>query len=199
MGSEKRLNCPNCGAPITTEICPYCGAKTWIDTEHADMEYPVLDCKEANIGFWTVAFPAIFALSFGYAGIAMPIMLMSEKSMFGQMADFGGFSLLFFLPFTLIGIVATVFTIVPIYRFIFLKLFGKQITATVYGYMNDKVMLNDRPAQVVKLLVQSPVGPRFIMYQLGKIDHPYRINSTIDLLVYKNYFMIINKKEVVNW
>ena len=26
MNSNKLLNCPNCGAPITSEQCPYCGS-----------------------------------------------------------------------------------------------------------------------------------------------------------------------------
>ena len=71
------LNCPNCGAPITTEICPYCNVFTGIDTKYADMEYPVIECKEANIGFWSVVFPMIFAVSFGFEGLVMPFIFMS--------------------------------------------------------------------------------------------------------------------------
>ena len=26
----EKTNCPNCGAPITTEICPYCNTATGI-------------------------------------------------------------------------------------------------------------------------------------------------------------------------
>ena len=26
MASKKQLNCPNCGAPITSSTCPYCGS-----------------------------------------------------------------------------------------------------------------------------------------------------------------------------
>ena len=68
-----------------------------------------------------------------------------------------------------------------------------------YGYCDDKVMLNNRPAQVVKILVQSPEGPRFIMYQMGTTDHPYGINTKIGLRVYKDMFMIEKKKNTMDW
>ncbi len=199
----KTINCKNCGAPVTSEICPFCGSMTGLDTQTADMEYPVLECKEANVGFWTVVFPAIFAIGFGFAGIISPIMMFSFDKAAGEMlelpAQFTGFSVLFFLPFTIISIVAAVFTIVPIYRYLVLKIRGKEIAATVYGYADDKVMLNNCPAQVVKLLVQSPQGPRFIMYQLGTTEHPYGINTKISLRVYKDLFMIVKKKQVMDW
>ena len=73
------------------------------------------------------------------------------------------------------------------------------IQATVYGYMDDEVLLNDQPAQIVKLLVQTPNGPRFILYKLGSTLRPYGINDNIDVMVYQNYFMISKKKEVVQW
>ena len=106
--SVKTINCKNCGAPVTSEICPFCGSMTGLDTLTADMEYPVLECKEANIGFWTVAFPAVFAIGFGYAGLVMPVMMFITKDQLDIPGTFAGFSVLFFLPFALVGIVATV-------------------------------------------------------------------------------------------
>ncbi len=197
--SVKTINCKNCGAPVTSEICPFCGSMTGLDTMTADMEYPVLECKEANIGFWTVAFPAVFAIGFGYAGLVMPVMMFITEDQLDIPGTFAGFSVLFFLPFALVGIVATVFTIIPIYRYLMLKIKGKEIYGTVYGYCDDKVMLNNRPAQVVKILVQSPEGPRFIMYQMGTTDHPYGINTKIGLRVYKDMFMIEKKKTSMEW
>jgi len=197
--SVKTINCKNCGAPVTSEICPFCGSMTGLDTLTADMEYPVLECKEANIGFWTVAFPAVFAIGFGYAGLVMPVMMFITKDQLDILGTFAGFSVLFFLPFALVGIVATVFTVIPIYRYLMLKIKGKEIYGTVYGYCDDKVMLNNRPAQVVKILVQSPEGPRFIMYQMGTTDHPYGINTKIGLRVYKDMFMIEKKKTSMEW
>ena len=42
MGEElklKRINCPNCGAAVTSETCPYCGSRTGIDTADAEFLY----------------------------------------------------------------------------------------------------------------------------------------------------------------
>lgn len=65
MGKEnKGKRCANCGAPVTIEICPYCNSFTGLDTKNANMEYPVIECKEANMNFWNVLFPMIFAVSF---------------------------------------------------------------------------------------------------------------------------------------
>ena len=76
---------------------------------------------------------------------------------------------------------------------------GKQIQATVYGYMNDDVLINNEPAQIVKLLVQTPNGPRFILYKLGNTLKPYGINDTIPIMVYEDCFLICKNKEVIKW
>ena len=53
---EEKKYCPSCGAPIVSEVCAYCGTPTGLSTAEADMEYPVLECKEATLNFWTVFF-----------------------------------------------------------------------------------------------------------------------------------------------
>ena len=35
------------------------------------MEYPVLECKEAAVNFWTLWFPIIFAVAFGMSGLSV--------------------------------------------------------------------------------------------------------------------------------
>ena len=82
---------------------------------------------------------------------------------------------------------------------ILVKKNGKRITATVYGYTDDIMRMNGNPAQVMKLLIDTPVGKRFIMYQLGNTERSYGVNTTVDLIVYKNYFMIEKKREVIHW
>jgi hypothetical protein len=65
--------------------------------------------------------------------------------------------------------------------------------------MDDNMMLNNSPAQIVKLLVDTNDGKKFILYQLRDTKRPYKVNSTISLLVYKNSFLIIdNKKNYFN-
>lgn len=189
--TTQQLYCPSCGAPAVSEICPYCGTATGLNTAEADMEYPVLDCKEATLSFWTVWFPMIFAVAFGVPGI---IMLLIAIVGFGE-----GILLLVGGPFLLVGIVATVLVIRTLSRYMKVKTKGKNIQATVYGYMDDELLINNMPAQIVKLLVQTPNGPRFILYQLGNTKKPYGINDNIDIMVYQNYFMICKNKETVEW
>lgn len=167
---NNKNHCSNCGAPVTTEICPYCKCATGIDTMYADMEYPVIECKEANVNFWNVVFPMIFAVMFGF----------------------------FFLlpPFGLISISAFIIGFVPLYRYLLIDLKGKEIEAVVYGYLDDKILFNDKPSQIVKLLVDTYDGKKFILYQLADTGQPFQINSKIKLKVYKNLFHIVKDKNI---
>ncbi len=189
---QKRI-CKQCGAPITTEICPYCGTVTGIDTQTAYMEYPELVCNEAHISFWSVAFPAIFAVSFGWFGFFMPIFFYK----IGELED--GWVLLFFIPFAAVGISSTYIVIKRVWDYVSVSLRGKEITGTVYGYMDDDVAYNGVPGQVCKILVQTNSGPRFIMYQLGATSKPHKINSTLTLKVYKDRFKIIDTHKYDAW
>lgn len=186
MGLFSKRNCSNCGAPIKTEICHYCGTVTGLDSAKVDMEYPAIECKEAHMGFFNVVFPLIFAFMFGLIGVIIPITYMKD--------EFWG-DMLFILPFLIVSVVAWCLALTPIFRFIKVKLFGKEIEATVYGYMNDNLYINGVPAQTVKLLVQTNDGPKFILYQLGDIRKPYEIKSTLKLRVYKDIFIVVNRKQ----
>ena len=185
MNNSKEASfCSNCGAPTTSEICPYCKAYTGIVTAEANMEYPVIECKEGNVTFWNFIFPMIFAFSFGIPGVFIPVSVIFVE----------GFEalpvLMFGSIFGLVGIVAFYIGIKPVVRYFAIKSKGKDIEATVYGYMDDNLLINGNPAQIVKLLVNTDDGNRFILYQLGDIKRPYEVNSKIKLRVYKDMFLI---------
>ncbi|WP_026836146.1 zinc ribbon domain-containing protein [Eubacterium xylanophilum] len=182
---KEGLTCPNCGAPITTEICPYCGTATGLSSLDSNTEYPTIHCKESNINFWSIVFPAIFALAFGGAGM----MMLAQPLGFNPMA---------ILPL-IIGIGALYFTLRPIIYGIVIAIKGKEMTAKVYGYIDDNVKYNDVPGQVVKLLVNTKNGPRFLLYQLNSIEKPYGINTNIRIRVYKEYIKILKDKEEIEW
>ena len=186
---KENKKCPSCGAPITTEICPYCHNKTGLDTASADMEYPVIECKEANISFWNVWFPMIFAVSFGFFGFIFPIIFLIT------VPESAPAMLLMCSIFAIIGSVAFIIGIKPVIRSYLVKRKGKEIEATVYGYMDDNLLINEKPSQIVKLLVTTKEGPRFILYQLMDIKHPYKINHKIKLFVYKDIFMVKKEKK----
>ena len=184
MQDNVNKKCPNCGAPLTTEICPYCHNATGLDTAKADMEYPVIECKEASINFWNFWFPMIFAVSFGFFCFIFPLIFILADPSSALMV------ILCCSIFGIIGVASFVIAIKQVIRSNIVKQKGKEIEATVYGYMDDNILLNGSPAQIVKLLVTTKDGKRFILYQLKDTSHPYKINSRIKLLVYKDIFMV---------
>lgn len=198
MEEDKKQHCQNCGAPVTTEICPYCHAFTGLQTKEADMEYPVLECKESFINFWNTIFPLMFAIPFGFFGFIFPIIFIcmeiatstSEGSIINVLPV-----LLFCIIPALLSIGAFIITFKSIKRYLIVKKKGEEIYGTVYGYMDDNLYINGSPAQIVKILIESSEGKRFILYQTGDTIKPYKINSKIKLIVYKNIFLIPKNTE----
>ncbi len=179
--------CPKCGAPVTSEICPYCGAMTGLDTASANMEYPVLECKEAHLNIWNLQFPAVFAGGFGLFGVLFTFAfsrIATDTVVYNMFRYIG-------IPFLAIGIVALFIVLKNIYFYLTVQYAGKYIEGTVYGYADDNFVINNKHAQTCKILLHTPDGPRFIMYQLGDTAHPYGINDKVALKVYKNRYSII--------
>lgn len=178
----EKTECPNCGAPVTSEICPYCNTATGINTAAANMEYPVIECKEAHLGFFNTAFPIIFAVGFGFFGFVFPIAFASTDQFKTVLAMCS--------IFALISVVAFVIVLRTIIKYSLVKAKGKDINGIVYGYMDDNLLINGGPAQIVKIKVDTDEGPRFILYQTGDTKQPYKINGLIKLKVYKDIFRI---------
>lgn len=189
--NNQNKTCPSCGAPIVSEICAYCGTATGLNTAKADMEYPVLECKSVTLNFWTIWFPMIFTGAFGVPGLIILLVYV--------MAFRNYILLLLGVPFLLVGIITAVIILRTVFRYIKVKSNGKIIQGTVYGYINDSFTINNQHAQIVKLLVQTSKGPRFILYPLGSTLKKYGINDKIDILVYGNNYMICKNKEIISW
>ena len=132
---DMKLNCPNCGAPITGDICPYCNTHIEINGGNDSFEsYETIECKEANISLWTVAFPMIFGVSFGIMGPMFAIITLTEGEFLIWVFMMG-------LLFGLIGLGAWVVALTPIVRYIQVKSHGRDVEGTVMGYSNDNVYL----------------------------------------------------------
>ena len=111
MIDNENNKCPNCGAPLTTEICPYCYNVTGIDTLDTGIEYQVIECKEANVNFWNFWFPMIFAVVFGLFGIlfSIPFIFYANESIL--------FIIILCGIFLIIGVGAFIFAIIPVIRY----------------------------------------------------------------------------------
>lgn len=153
-------------------------------------DFPTLECKAARVGFFNCVFPAIFAVAFGSVGAITPLVI----SMKGE-KEF----LFIGIPFAVIGLVSAIIALIPLTRYFKVKSRGKEIHGLVCGYMDDNVSINGVPAQIVVLLLDTPVGKRYINYKLGTVQRPYAINSWVDLLVSGDYFLIVEHKEKIDW
>ena len=187
MREIEERNCSNCGAPITTEICPYCGTATNVTSSQANMEFPVIECKEAHLNFWNTVFPLIFAIMFGSFGLIFPLAF-TIKSAFDEEMKLSIWT--FCSMFAIIGIIAFIIVLKNVIQYLTIASKGDEIEGTVYGYMNDNVFLNGAPAQIVKIRIETDEGSRFILYQTGDTKQPYAINSKIKLKKHKNLFRI---------
>ncbi len=177
--------CPNCGAPTLSEVCQYCGQYVGtVETQDLTAEYPVLQCRNASITFWNFLFPMIFFVMFGFFGFIFPLF-------FRGFGDDDGFVQLIGLPFAAISIAAGVIIAVHLVRYLSVQFLGTETTAVVYGYMDDTISYNGRPGQVVKLLLDTANGKRFIFYRTGKTEKPYVVNSVVRLKVWRNNFRIM--------
>jgi len=181
-----RIICKNCGAPITTEICPYCNTFTEMPTNMANADYPVIECKSATLNFWKAGFPLIFGLAF-LMGV-IPFFSIGKNEIF---SDFAIIMFLSSIPFLLIGIVSLIIEWVFVSRYLKVRTYGKDTMATVYGYMQGGLYINGVPTYQVKLLVDTDDGPKFILYNLMKTIKPYGVNTTINIKMYKNLFLIM--------
>ena len=184
-------NCSNCGAPITEEYCPYCGTRT-IFEDKEEPDYPIIECKEANIGFVTVLFPMIFAVAFGFAGIVMPYLIYTDQFSGPQLSPIG---FLIFFPFAAVGVGAAIIAVTPIIRRILVHMHGQWIDGEVIGYAPDNLTINGEAAQVCKIKIDTDDGPKYILYQLGDVHQPFKPSTIVKLKVYKDMFVLKKEKQ----
>jgi hypothetical protein len=175
----KKSYCPNCGTPLTEGTCSYCGEKTGIKTKDIDIEYPVIECKEASINFINFYFPLMFGSCFVFSAIVINLIFVYSG------IDFLS-TVLIFCALLIPGIVLFVIAFIKLARYKKVLKRGKEIEATVYRYMKETMWDNDMK---VKLLIDTEQGKKFILYKLDD-NTVYEVNSKIKLITYKDLFLI---------
>ena len=185
---EDGYTCPNCGAPVTTEICQFCGAPTAIRSKDSDMIYPVIECDEVDVNWHE--FGQVFAMGLGFIGF-----IIFALFIFGNTSSL----VLHFVVFGLIGTFFLGFIVKSLWKYLTVKLFGTKIEGTVWGYMdNDRQsrVLSGQPGdrsngQIIKILIDTNEGKRFLLYELRNNEQPYGINKPIYLKKYKNMYCVL--------
>ncbi len=162
---------------------PYRGCHT----AELPAEYETIDCKNASLSFWTTIFPLIFGVMFGFFGFIFPVFFAQPRQEVFPVS-------LFCLPFAAVSIGAWAVIIYTLYKHILVTRKAKEITGTVYGYMDDAINYNHRPGQICKILVDTRKGKKFIFYSILGTNKPYPVNSKLRLKVYQNYFMVLENK-----
>ena len=173
------MNCQNCGAKVTSEICPYCKAQSGINPNLVNLEYPLLEYE--TIPKSSISSFLVVTCIFIFIAI-VPLMI-----------GFGGdtFSLVFDIVFS--GIVAFIYIHLLVKLLVYLHKYkttqkkGEILNAYVHGFLDENRPDEKFKYSTVKLLVDTKDGKRFILFKLDERNKPYKIGSNVKLKVYNNY------------
>ena len=182
MEQNKIAHCKNCGAPALMEICRYCKQPSGIDENSVELEYQVIDCEELNYGF-EIYYIMISILTFIIVpGFSMATAYKDNEVLFKGII----------ITTSVLVLLWLIIIAFPLSKYIYLRYFGKEIEAVVHGYLNDVYKISGKPIQIIKLLVQTYDGPKYILYQSGRVDRLYQLNEKIKLKAHKNRFLIVD-------
>ena len=88
----------------------------------------------------------------------------------GLHAEMQSFAVGQMIPFFVFGAIAFIIMCKGLFRWLVVRIFGVELRGTVYGYMDDRVAYNGVNGQVIKILVQTKEGKRFVMLPLDNND-----------------------------
>lgn len=185
------LECPKCGAPVTSEVCPYCHNATGYKESEIDDNLTVFECKEVHFDKQRITTFGMFGGIFLFFGLLLVVAQVTGPSVGGPLEGL----------FLVVTIIMSLFFFIPAacflgpivlrgIRYLILKCFGKKIRGTVIGYCNDNFIVNGHSLQVVKILFEFKSGKYIMLYQLGTATQPYKINSQISVVYFKGIAMI---------
>lgn len=75
---------------------------------------------------------------------------------------------------------------------------GKNVEATVLGYVKSIYKIDNKLLLVAKLIVDTKVGKKIILYDLDDTNEKYEIGSKIKLKVKDKEFIVLEKRGIYN-
>ncbi len=171
--------CPNCGAPIVSGNCQYCGVTTGLNAE----QYPVLECKSAALTSTTCFMPLFVGLFFGMGELCVVVILIM-----------GGKNIPLALSLIPLGFVSAYFLFSfgrTVWRYTTVKKKGTHMQGVILSYEDSTMSIDHEPTKVAKILLDTPLGPGMISYETYKVDYEYGLNTSIDLMVYGDYYLML--------
>ena len=181
--------CPNCGAPVTTEICEFCGASTAVASKNADMKYPAIDCDEVDDEGKSENQMLFMGVVFLVSCIGIPTFFIRITGEVDPKDMNAWPMMLFCLVFGTIGFLMTIAGLRHKCKHMAVSLFGKPVHGYVWGYMDNKRLdgiihggIEDRyGGQILKILTNTNTGPVFLLYELHHDEQPYGIKRMVTL------------------
>ncbi len=189
--------CPSCGATSGNKgVCEYCGAslikkKTFRDNTANSLEEqfriedqftPVFKGKSCNANPFLTIFCVIFGGCFLFVPIILLIVFISTGIMTAWIIPmlllFMGIGAVSFVPLILSTVHRSKCKSAPV------------VQGIVRGYEDGSIIINGRPVQNVKILVNLPSGPKIALINLSESSRPYVVGSTIGIRNYQRYFVI---------
>ena len=196
MANNIVITCKNCGAPVTTEICPYCGSITGYKAANDENMYPSQKNKSASLTFVTIGAPLIFAGMLTVFSICMGVALFGAKQNAFQMLGIG-----FFFVLMAGGALFCYYIILSnIIRYTLASLFGKRVKGIVYGFKDGIIAINGGAVQDVKVLIEDGENSKFIIYKSNRTIQKVGINDEVELKNFKNIYIEAKpKRKRIEW
>ena len=176
-------NCPNCGAPVRTAICEYCGSETGFTEEMSFNEYRTINKKTISLGFFNTIFPLMFAFPFTLMPISFIAMSIEEHE--SEMVVIPGMIL-----FIIFGIGAFAYFFINVFGYLSLVFYGKKTEGVVYGFTEDDLTINDEEALRVKILTTMDGRKGYMYLPTYDTVKTYRIGDRIPIKYTKKYVML---------
>lgn len=187
---KKKIHCQNCGAPFTTEICLYCKSKTGIDSKDAEIPYEVIEIFEAEKTNEKNIIGILFSFITLVIGLQGIIFLIE-----GKQFDLGILAII-------IAVISAIITYFTFYQSLInrYKIYkkGKDVEATVLGYIKSIYKIDNKPLLVAKLIVDTKVGKKIILYDIEDTNEKYEIGSKLKLKLKEKEFIVLEERGTYN-
>ena len=196
MANNIGITCKNCGAPVTTEICPYCGSITGYKAANDEILHSAIKNKSASLTFTTIGLPLIFAGMLTVFSIFIGIALFGA-GLHAFQSLYVGF---FFVLMAGGALFAYYIPISHIIRYMLASLFGKRVKGIVYGYKDGVIVVNGATVQDIIILIEDGENSKYVKYKSNRTIQKLGINDEIELKNFKNIYIEAKpKRKRIEW
>ncbi len=201
MENIKEKTCPYCGAKVNSEICPYCGGQINISSDELSESYERLYYKSCPTELASIVKTIGCCIGFSIFGFIFAFCMLESEDSKAIFAIVMGFA------FCLLGLIGVITCIKTLIISILTDKQGVIVNGTVCGYGNSSTNNKDvdsnptcreAGANFLKILIDLDDGKYFVLYDTGSANKIFKINSNVEVKIYKDYIRIVPKKVILN-